>query len=396
MPSALLREQSLHVERPLPWALGVERNHATNFKYGVNDLSLSTANRKKNDVSSTFDEYLTSSSNHPLFLMGDALEVLSQLPSQSIDFAMTSPPYWGKRQYAEEGIGLEKDYRDYVKDLCAVFYELKRVLKDTGSFWLNIGDSYKSKQLLGIPWRVAFEMTDNQGWILRNEVIWNKVKGGPDNAKDKLGNVHEQIFHFVKKTKGYYYDSDAIRSKPSQSKVVNGAIVSATGVSGVRYKRQIELSTELSPLEKKNAMNALNLILDDVRQGKLSDFRMIIRGQQRTTHSDSKRVSGRAKELHDKGFYFLKYHPNGSKPRDVWDVLPEDTQKRESHYAAYPEDLCKIPLLATCPKDGIALDPFAGTGTTMLVAKQMGIKSVGLELSEEYIALAEQRCNILV
>lgn len=359
-------------------------------------MSLSTAGRKKNDVSSTFDEYLTSSSNHPLFLMGDALEILSQLPSQSIDFAMTSPPYWGKRQYAEEGIGLEKDYRDYIKDLCAVFFELKRVLKDTGSFWLNIGDSYKSKQLLGIPWRVAFEMTDNQGWILRNEVIWNKVKGSPDNAKDKLGNVHEQIFHFVKKSKGYYYDSDAIRSKPSQSKVVNGAIVSATGVSGVRYKRQIELSTELSSLEKRNAMDALNLILDDVRQGKLSDFRMIIRGQQRTTHSDSKRVSGRAKELHDKGFYFLKYHPNGSKPRDVWDVLPEDTQKRESHYAAYPEDLCKIPLLATCPKDGVALDPFAGTGTTMLVAKQMGIKSVGLELSEEYIALAEQRCNILV
>lgn len=359
-------------------------------------MSFSTASRKKKDVLSTFDGYLTSSSNHPLFLMGDTLEILSQLPSKSIDFSMTSPPYWRKRQYAEEGIGLEKDYRDYIKDLCEVFSELKRVLKDTGSFWLNIGDSYKSKQLLGIPWRVAFEMTDNQGWILRNEVIWNKVKGGPDNAKDKLGNVHEQIFHFVKKSEGYYYDSDAIRSKPSQTKVVNGAIVSATGVSGVRYKRQIELSTELSPLEKKNAMDALNLILDDVRQEKLSDFRMIIRGQQRTTHSDSKRVSGRAKELHDKGFYFLKYHPNGSKPRDVWDVLPEDTQKRKSHYAAYPEDLCKIPLLATCPKDGVALDPFAGTGTTMLVAKQMGIKSVGLELSEKYIALAEQRCNILV
>ena len=340
-----------------------------------------------------FDEYLISSNIHPLFLMGDALEILRQLPSQSIDFAMTSPPYWGKRQYAEEGIGLEKDYRDYVKDLCAVFSELKRVLKDTGSFWLNIGDSHKAKHLLGIPWRVAFEMTDSQGWILRNEVIWNKVKGGPDNAKDKLGNVHEQVFHFVKNSKGYYYDSDSIRSKPSQSKVVNGAIVSATGVSGVRYKRQIELSTELTLLEKKNALSALNENLDNVRQGKLSDFRMIIRGQQRTTHSDSKRVSGRAKELYEKGYYFLKYHPNGSKPRDVWDILPEDTQKRKMHYAAYPEDLCKIPLLATCPKNGVALDPFAGTGTTMLVAKQLGIKSIGLELSEEYIALAEERCN---
>lgn len=347
-------------------------------------------------LSEKFDDYLLSPSTTPLFIHGDSLKVLSQLPDKSIDFAMTSPPYWGKRQYAENGIGLEKDYRDYISDLCRVFFELKRVLKDSGSFWLNIGDSYKEKQLLGLPWRVAFELTDNQGWILRNEVIWNKVKGGPDNAKDKLGNVHEQVFHFVKSSKNYFYDTDAIRSKPSQSKIVNGAVVSATGVSGVRYKRQIELSTELNPTEKKNAINALNSILNDVQQGKLSDFRMIIRGQQRTTHSDSKRVSGRAKELQDKGYYFLKYHPNGSKPRDVWDILPEDTQNREIHYAPYPEDLCKIPLLATCPKDGIVLDPFSGTGTTMLVAKQLGIKSVGIELSEEYIAVAERRCNILI
>lgn len=342
-----------------------------------------------------FSAYRESDSFDPLFLLGGALDVLRQLPDQSVDFAMTSPPYWGKRQYAEEGIGLERDCRDYVVALGKTFLELKRVLKNTGSFWLNIGDSYKTKQLMGIPWRVALEMTDNQGWILRNEVIWNKVKGGPDNAKDKLGNVHEQVFHFVKKSKGYYYDSDSIRSKPYQPKVVNGAIVSATGGSGVRYKRQIELSTELTPSEKRNAMDALREMLDKVRLGKLSDFRMIIRRQQRTTHSDSMDVSGRARELHDKGYYFLKYHPGGSKPRDVWDILPEDTQKREKHYAAYPEDLCKIPLLATCPKDGIALDPFAGTGTTMLVAKQMGIKSVGIELSGEYVALARKRCSAI-
>jgi len=351
---------------------------------------------KKKNISEQFEDYCLSRDIHPLFFCGDALETLRQLPDQSIDCAMTSPPYWNKRQYAEDGIGLEKDYRDYIRNVCAIFLDLKRVLKDTGSFWLNIGDSYKNKHLLGIPWRVAFEMTDTQGWVLRNEVIWNKVKGGPDNSKDKLGNVHEQVFHFVKKSKGYFFNSDAIRSNPSQSKVVNGAIVTATGVTGVRYKRQIELSTELTTQEKKNAMDALNAILDDVRQDKLSDFRMIIRGQQRTTHSDSKKVSGRAKELYDKGFYFLKYHPNGSKPRDVWDILPEDTQKRKTHFAAYPEDLCKIPLLATCPKDGIVLDPFSGTGTTMLVAARLGLKSVGLELSEEYIDIAEKRYKLNV
>ncbi len=102
---------------------------------------------------------------------------------------------------------------------------------------------------------------------------------------------------------------------------------------------------------------------------------MIIRGQQRTTHSDSERVSGRARELQGEGFYFLKYHPNGSKLSDVWDILPEDTQKRKGHFAAYPEDLCKIPILTTCPSDGIVLDPFCGTGTTNYVAFCLGTAS---------------------
>ena len=347
-------------------------------------------------VADMFRSYRASASIEPLFLLGNSIDTLRQIPDQSIDFAMTSPPYWGKRQYAEEGIGLETDYQDYVKNLCKVFFELKRVLKDTGSFWLNIGDAYKAKRLLGIPWRVAFEMTDNQKWVLRNEVIWNKVKGGLDNAVDKLGNVHEQIFHFAKLPRGYYYNVDAIRSRPAQTKIVNGAVVSATGVSGIRYKRQIDLSTALTPQEKRDAHDALDAVLADVQQGRLSDFRMIIRRQQRATHSDSERVSGRAKELRDRGYCFLKYHPNGAKPRDVWDILPEDTQNRRKHFAAYPEDLCKIPMLATCPKGGIVLDPFAGTGTTMIVAKQLGFQSVGLELSSEYIELAKERCNFML
>lgn len=346
------------------------------------------------DICDLFCSYLGSESTEPLWLNGDALKILRKLPACSIDLVITSPPYWGKRQYADGGIGLEKDYRDYIENLCLIFAEVKRVLKDSGSFWLNIGDSYKAKHLLGIPWRVAIKMIDNQGWVLRNEVIWNKVKGGQDNTKDRLGNVHEQLFHFVKKPKGYYYDVDAIRSKPSQSKIVNGTVVSATGVSGVRYKRQIELSTELTLQEKENASSALEEILEEIRQNKLSDFRMIIRKQQRTTHSESERVSGRAKELRDRGYYFLRYHPKGSKPRDVWDILPEDTQKRKKHYAAYPEDLCKIPILATCPKDGIIVDPFAGTGTTMLAAKRLGRKSIGVEISKEYIEMSKERCMV--
>src|SRR5438874_5207138 len=194
-------------------------------------------------------EYLRSEEKHPLFLLGDALQTLASFPAESIDCCMTSPPYWGQRAYAGGGIGLEATYAEYVENLLAVVGAVKRVLKPTGSFWLNIGDAYESKNLVGIPWRVALAMTDRQGWTLRNSVIWNKVKGGPDNAKDKLRNIHENLFHFVKSER-YFYDADAVRSKPGQAKVVNGTIVSATGVSGVRYRRQIELSTALSESEK--------------------------------------------------------------------------------------------------------------------------------------------------
>lgn len=343
-----------------------------------------------------FMAYQKRSTKAPLLLNGDAVSVLHALPDSSIDFAMTSPPYWGKREYENGGIGLEEDYRDFVKDLAAVFAELKRVLKPEGSFWLNLGDSYNGKGLVGVPWRVAFELIDNQGWILRNSVIWNKLKGGMDNSKDRLGNVHENVFHFVKKAKGYYYNADAIRSKPRESKVVNGAIVSATGVSGVRYKRQIELSTSLSSAEKAAAFSALEKMLADIGSGRASDFRMIIRGQQRTTHSDSEKVSGRAKELRDKGFYFLKYHPKGSKPCDVWDILPEDTQKRETHFAPYPIDLCYLPMLATCPEGGTVIDPFCGTGTTLIAARNLGRKSIGIDISHRYLELTQERCESLL
>src|SRR5690606_21826902 len=145
-------------------------------------------------------------------------------------------------------------------------------------------DAYQDKGLALIPYRVALAMVDDQGWHLRNTVVWNKVKGGPDNSTDKLRNVHEPLFHFVKQPRGYFYDVDAIRKRPGTSKVVNGKVVSATGVSGVKYKRQIELSTELSEDEKSRALEALTDMLNAVKEGRLSDFRMIIRGQQRTTH----------------------------------------------------------------------------------------------------------------
>lgn len=336
--------------------------------------------------------YREVTSTVPLFIKGEALEVLSGIPDGYFDCAMTSPPYWSHREYSSAGLGQEETFAEYIDDLCAVLVEAGRTLKPTGSLWLNIGDTYDTKKLLGIPWRVAIKLMDEHGFILRNDVIWHKVKGAPDNSKDKLRNVHEHLFHFVK-ARSYYYDVDAIRQAPRQARVENGRVISATGVSGIRYKRQIELSTALSEADKHNAMTALERLLEDVRNGRCSDFRMIIRGQQRATHSDVASVSGRARELEAHGFYFLKYHPNGTKPGDVWDIIPEDTQNRTAHFAPYPEDLCKRPILVTCPKGGIVLDPFCGTGTTMKVAQDLGRKSIGIDIAADYIQCAEERCD---
>lgn len=317
------------------------------------------------------------------------MDVLRSISDESVDCCITSPPYWQKRQYENGGIGLERTPQEYIDSLFAIIKEVKRILKPHGSFWLNIGDSYLKKSLLGIPWRVALMMIDD-GWLLRNDVIWNKHKGGLNPNKDRFGSVFEDVFFFVK-SENYYFDADAIRSKPRQAVVKNGAVVSATGVSGIRYKRQIELSTSLSAAEKENAMAQLNHVLERIKGGEISDFRMVIRNEQRTTHSDSTKLSGRAKELKEKGFYFLFYNPKGTMPGNVWDIIPEDTQHRKMHFAPYPEELCVIPIKSTCPQGGIVLDPFSGTGTTMKVAYELGRKSIGIDLSSEYIKLAKQR-----
>lgn len=334
-------------------------------------------------------DYIHSGSVFPLFIKGDALKVLQGVSSNTVDCCITSPPYWQKRQYESGGIGLEPSSKEYINGLYAIIQEVRRVLKPTGSFWLNLGDSYQHKSLLGIPWRIALRMIDD-GWILRNNVIWNKHKGGLNPNADRFGSVFENFFFFVKSDK-YYFDADSIRTKPGQAVVKDGCVVSATGVSGIRYKRQIELSTSLSEEEKRHAMEQLNLVLDKIRKGLLSDFRMVIRNEQRATHSDSTKLSGRAKELKEKGFYFLFYNPKGTMPSDVWDITPEDTQHRKTHYAPYPEELCMIPIKSTCPPKGVVLDPFSGTGTTMKVAYDLGRKSIGIDLSDQYIKLAQQR-----
>ena len=344
----------------------------------------------------TVKEYIQDGSLlSPYFVCGDSLHVLMKIPDNSIDCVVTSPPYYMKRQYLNGGIGMEVTYQKYIDNLLAIIQEIYRVLKPTGSFWLNIGDSYKNKQLLNIPYRVAIRMQDEQSWILRNIVIWDKIKGAMSQSKDSLGNEYEPFFHFVKKKSGYYYDADAVRKKPGKARVENGSVISATGVSGVRYKRKIELSTELTEEQRENAFAALDNALDRIRKGEISDFRMVIKGgNQRVTNGNTANLSGRAKELEEKGFYFLFYNANGSMISDVWQIIPEDTQGRKLHFAPFPEDLVKTPIVLTCPPKGIVLDPFTGTGTTNYVAATLQRKSIGIDVSSEYLEIARERCSL--
>ncbi|SET74448.1 DNA methylase [Natronincola peptidivorans] len=328
-------------------------------------------------------------------LTGDCLEILKQLPDKCIDCAITSPPYWQQRKYQHDynydyiAIGEEKNPSEYVDNLVNIFSEIKRVLKDHGSFWLNLGDKYYNKNLMGMPWRVAIAMQD-QGWILRNDIIWDQMKG-TQSAKDRFRDVYEHVFHFVK-SKKYYYDDDAIRIKPEKkAEEKGGKIISATGVSGKKYYQQIKESELLSEKEKLNALKALDETIEEMREGLVVDFRMAIRGNQRTLHSDNTKISGRAKELLDKGYYIMKMRSNGYLPSNIWRIVPEDKWRKDAHYAVFPEELLLNPIKATCPINGIVIDPFSGTGSTVSTALKMNRRGIGIDLSEHYNHLALKR-----
>lgn len=342
-----------------------------------------------------FNEVLLGTDRYKL-VAGDSIEVLATLPDNSIDCVITSPPYWQQRIYEDyDGeitniIGAEKTPEEYVANLMNIIREIKRVLKPSGTFWLNIGDKFVNKCLMGMPWRVALAM-EGEGWILRSDIIWDQIKG-TQSCKDRFRDIYEHIFQFVKNNK-YYFNAEPIRIVPEVDahETSEGTIVSATGVSGKKYFRQIELSTVLTAEEKEKALHALNETLEEMRRGEVVDFRMTIRGEQRSFHSENSKVSGRAKELQEKGFYIMKMRKKGFLPSDIWRIVPEDKWRKDAHCAVFPEELLKTPILSTCPVDGIVLDPFSGTGSTVSAAVKLGRKGIGIDLSEKYTEVAKTR-----
>ena len=291
---------------------------------------------------------------------GDALEILPTLEPQSINCCVTSPPYWGLRDYGVEGqLGLESTPEEYVEKLVEVFREVKRVLRDDGTLWLNLGDSYISqggervygssddttgrgdavgaritsqslpaKNLVGIPWRVAFALQAD-GWYLRQDIIWHKPNPMPESVKDRCTKAHEYIFLLSKSAK-YYYDADAIKeplAESSKATLAQKGLASQVGSDRVPFK----------------------------------------------TNGNMKAVGNAA----------------GRNKRSVWTVTTKPF--KGAHFATFPPDLIEPCILAGCPKGGTVLDPFGGAGTTALVAKRNGRNAVACELNPEYSEIAAER-----
>ena len=291
--------------------------------------------------------------------VGDNLFHLTNIPDNSVDMCVTSPPYYNLRDYKNSGqIGAENTVKDFVENLCKVFDEIHRILKPTGSCWVNIGDTYDKKRLLQVPSRFEIAMCD-RGWHLRNEVIWSKPNPQPISSKDRFWGNHEKFFWFVKDVKKYYFNRDAI------------------------LVPQAEIS--IRRMFSKNNMS------------KRKDFNATSKeGFAISSSSQDKHYARMREEMGiDKEFNYEELIKSGKCPTrpefDTWNV-PSVTYKG-AHFAVYPPELIEKPILSCCPEQGIVIDPFMGSGTTGEVAKLNNRKYIGLELNPEYAILANERIS---
>jgi DNA modification methylase len=276
-------------------------------------------------------------------LLGDARRVLQDLPSESVQTIVTSPPYFGLRDYGKEGqIGLEETPTDYINALVDVFREAKRVLREDGTLWLNLGDTYagralrggglRDKNLIGIPWRVAFALQAD-GWNLRQDIIWSKPNPMPEPVLDRCTKAHEYIFLMSKSTK-YFYDIDAIREP-----------------------------------WKDNAR--------DIQRAK--DKHPGYQGKHSKGYGSAGSSTGQVIGDPDKG----------RNKRSVWSVTCHGFPG--AHFATYPPELIRPCILAGSKPGDVVLDPFNGSGTTGYVALQEARRYLGIELNPEYVEIAVNR-----
>lgn len=344
-------------------------------------------------------------------LQGDCLASLRELPSESVNCCVTSPPYFGLRDYGVDGqIGLEQTPDEYIAKLVDVFREVRRVLKDDGTLWVNIGDSYagnansggsnaneggpavriaglkpkrgdgiKSKDLIGIPWMLAFALRAD-GWFLRQDLIWSKPNPMPESVTDRCTKSHEYIF-LLSKSSRYFYDQDAIKEPIKDASVAR----LLRGVS--EENKLVEGAPGQTPHSvhqpRKNVKFGGNNLCPDTRLQSGKEWTPQMAG------------GGTSYKNGHSGYFDKDGNPLCgvmANKKSVWSVTTRGY--KEAHFATYPPELIKPCILAGCPVGGVVLDPFAGSGTTGKVALENGRSAILCELNPEYIKLIEKRCKV--
>ena len=279
-------------------------------------------------------------------ICADAVEGLRSLPDNSISMCVTSPPYYGLRDYgSDQQIGTEETPAAYIERLVAVFREVRRVLREDGTLWVNIADCYagsgkavwdgiKPKDMIGIPWMLAFALRAD-GWYLRSDIIWNKINCLPESVRDRPTKSYEHIF-LLSRSPRYFFDADAIKEPITEE-------------SRKRYQRGRSEGSKYGVFSGDQCING-------------SDYGERMRGQ----------------KLRNK--------------RDIWHIST-NSYRMDGHFAMFPEKLVEPCILAGSQEGGTVLDPFFGSGTTGAVAKRLGRRFIGIDLNPDYCRMAQQRID---
>lgn len=335
-------------------------------------------------------------------ICGDSKTILKDFPSNSVDLVVTSPPYFNLRNYQHnDQIGSEKDPEHYIHNLKFVFANCKRVLKKTGSIWVNIADSYGSnKSLLGIPEDFVSMMVKDLGLIRRNTIIWYKRSCMPSSTKDRFTIDFEYMYFFVKDPDSYYFETQyepyAESTMLEIQKAYKGTAKKDYKGNGVQdpsdVKRRIIESFEKRKFGGNKYPNNQDSVTNRTYSG--NSYKIKI-NHTRNENAKSLKEEERGlanNTLHTKDYYELDLA--GRIKRCVWDI--NSANSKESHFATYPEELIEIPIKACCPKDGLVLDPFLGSGTTAIKAQKLRCSYVGIELNPQYVSIAKRRLNNMI
>jgi len=322
-------------------------------------------------------------------LTGDCRDILRTLPDESVHCVVTSPPYWGLRDYGVEGgIGLEATPSEHIDNLVGVFREVRRALRSDGTLWLNYGDSYatgtrgersptnrglhgywespdvkcriagrseglKPKDLMGLPWRVAFALQAD-GWWLRQDIIWSKPNPMPESVTDRCRKAHEYLF-LMSKSARYFYDQDAILEPCSRN-------------THARLSQDVQAQVGS---ERAHAGRKTN-----------GNMKAVGRGPKTA-------LAGSGIKYNESFAPAVSMPVTERNKRSVWEVATQPFS--QAHFATFPPALIEPCIMAGCPRGGVVLDPFGGAGTTGLVADRLGRNAILIELNPEYAAMARRR-----